>query len=111
MAGRRRGVTKRDRAQVETVLEIPGDGGSPHCGWDPHVIHGVEVSALSAPRCGPPLAPAHQLEGLGSGVSSPSGSGAKLRPRSIFVFLIPQKPPTWGLTADGQNYGEARSMA
>jgi len=28
---------------------------SPHCGCGPHVIHGVEVSALSTPRCRPPL--------------------------------------------------------
>jgi len=32
-----------------------GTGNSPHCGCGPHVIHGVEVSALSAPRCRPPL--------------------------------------------------------
>jgi len=32
-----------------------GTGGFPPCGCGPHVIHGVEVSALSAPRCRPLL--------------------------------------------------------
>jgi len=33
-----------------------GTGGfSPHCNCGPHVIHDVEVSALSAPWCCPPL--------------------------------------------------------
>ena len=36
---------------LTAVLELPGDGGSPHCGCGPHLIHGVEVSALLAPRC------------------------------------------------------------
>jgi len=35
---------------------ITGDRGDfPHCGCGPHVIHGVEVSALSAPRCRLPI--------------------------------------------------------
>jgi len=33
-----------------------GTVGFPHCGCRPHVlIHGVEVSALLAPHCRPPL--------------------------------------------------------
>ena len=41
---------------VESVLELPGDGGfHPTAVVDPHVIiHGVEVWALSAPRCRSP---------------------------------------------------------
>jgi len=39
----------------QTVLELPGDwGDSPTAVVDSHVIYGVEVSALSAPRCRPP---------------------------------------------------------
>jgi len=39
-----------------TVLELPaGPGDPPTAVVDPHVIQGVEVSALSAPRCCPPL--------------------------------------------------------
>jgi len=44
------------RLTLGSVLELLGDGGFlPHCGCGPHVIHGVEVSALSAPRCRHPL--------------------------------------------------------
>ena len=36
------------------VLELPGEQGDfPHCGCGPHVIHGIKVSALSAPWCHP----------------------------------------------------------
>ena len=44
-------------AVASSVLELPGNGGdfSPTAVVDPHVIHGVEVSTLSAPRCRPPI--------------------------------------------------------
>jgi len=39
-----------------SVLELPGGGGiSPTAVVDPQIIHGVEVSALLAPRRRPPL--------------------------------------------------------
>ena len=39
-----------------SVLELPGTGGiSPTAVVDPQIIHGVEVSALLAPRRRPPL--------------------------------------------------------
>ena len=42
---------QRLKQKLQVSIDLPGDGEispSPHCGG---VIHGVEVSALSAPRC------------------------------------------------------------